>query len=76
MHILKLTDGIAAIQRWMDDLRLILRPFQQYFSHIGRREDDYDRLRATKPRLCLKRFLPPARIKPGTVRSTGQHLTY
>ena len=36
---------------WIDGLLAILRPFQQYFSHIRTRGDDNERLCSMEP--CL-----------------------
>ena len=43
-----------------------LRPFQQYFSHIGTMEGEHEKLCATKRRLCSGRISPPARSEPAT----------
>ena len=50
---------------WMDEFG-ILRPFQQYFSHIGRWKGEHERLCAMKCRLCSGRISPQAGFEPAT----------
>ena len=51
----------------MDRRHTTLRPYQEYFSHTGRCEDDI-----MKGWLQLNKLPPSVGLKPGTARSAGQ----
>ena len=52
---------------WIDGWLAILRPFQQYFSHIRTMLNDNERLCAREPQ---------AGLDPGTARPVGRRLTH
>ena len=60
---------------WINDS--ILRPFQQYFSHISTMVGYNERLCAMEPRLSLERFSPLAELEVETANiEINFELTY
>ena len=74
MCLISLVNKEGKIGKWMDSA--ILRPFQQYFSHIRTMVGDNERLCAVEPHSGLKRFPPQAGPELGTTESAGKRLTH
>ena len=69
-------DAQSGMDGWMDELLEILRPFQQYFSHIRTMSGWLWKAVCKGTLLTIRKISPQVGLEPGTARSVDQCLTY